>query len=101
MKGFEVKGFTQLKTSGSINLYIYEFTFVNTEDILFPMMANIDYVGALYKYLYFSNRVKPLFCCENAIIQFHGVQYLYNIKTLRKKLWTHFPGSTKNMHLTP
>ena len=34
-------------------------------------------------------------------MQFHGVQYLYNMKTLRKKLWTHFPGSTKNMHLTP
>ena len=82
------------------------------------MMANIDLFGALYKYLYFSNRVKPLFCvpidaifynvlyknaqcCENAIMQFHGVQYLYNMKTLRKKLWTHFPGSTKNMHLTP
>ena len=40
-------------------------------------------------------------CCENAIMQFHGLQYLFNMKTLRKKLWTHFPGSPKNMHLTP
>ena len=71
------------------------------KDILFPMMTNIDLVSALYKYLYFSNRVKPLFCvpidvilsnvlyknvqcCENAIMQFHGVQYLYNMKTMRK-----------------
>ena len=29
-------------------------------------------------------------CCENAIMRFHGV---YNIKTLRKKLRTHSPGS--------
>ena len=26
-------------------------------------------------------------------MRFHRVQYLYNMKTLRKKLWTHFPGS--------
>ena len=24
-------------------------------------------------------------CCENVIMQFRGVQYLYNMKTLRKK----------------
>ena len=51
------------------------------------MMANIDKVSALYTYLYFSKRVKLLFCvpidailqnvlyknaqcCENAIMQF-------------------------------
>ena len=34
-------------------------------------------------------------------MQFHVLQYLYNMKTLRKKLWTHFPGSPKNTHLTP
>ena len=99
MKDLWVEGF---KPSGSINLYNYDFTFDYTEDMLFLMMAS-----ALYKYLYVSNLVKPLFCipidaiskkvlykkfqcCENAIMQFHGVQYLYNKKTLRKNFGTTF-----------
>ena len=38
MKYVGVKGF---KTSGSINLYNYDFTFVNTEDILLLTMAKL------------------------------------------------------------
>ena len=30
------------QTSGSTDLYNYDFTLVNTENILFPMMAKID-----------------------------------------------------------
>ena len=42
MQDLGVKGFTQLKTSGSINLYNYEITFANMEYILVQIMANID-----------------------------------------------------------
>ena len=42
MKYLGVKGLTELKNSGLINLYNYDITFAHTEDILFPMIANID-----------------------------------------------------------
>ena len=42
MQDLGIIGFTYPQTSGSINLCNYEITFVNTEDILFPIIANID-----------------------------------------------------------